>query len=111
MIFWGKEEQQAFLEAKEMLKKEALLVFPDLTKPFHLYTQMLVWHHWDSTQGIEPSTQKNYTGGEQELLEIVEALKAFKGIVYKQDVIVHTDHLNLLYSSNMSSARMSNRGN
>ena len=35
---WGKEEQQAFMEAKEMLKKEALLSFPDFTKPFHLYT-------------------------------------------------------------------------
>ena len=36
--YWGKEEQQAFMEVKEMLEKEALLSFADFTKPFHLYT-------------------------------------------------------------------------
>ena len=35
---WGPKEQKAFMEAKEMLKKEALLSFPDFKKPFHLYT-------------------------------------------------------------------------
>ena len=34
--YWTHKEQQAFVQAKEMLKKEALLSFPDFTKPFHL---------------------------------------------------------------------------
>ena len=38
------------------------------------------------------------TVGEQELLGIVEGLEAFEGILRGQDVNVHTDRLNLLYS-------------
>ena len=41
--------------------------------------------------------QKNCTVGEQKLLGIIEGLKAFEGILRGQDVVVHTDHLNLLY--------------
>ena len=35
---WEESHQTSFLEAKDMLKKEALLAFPDFTKTFHLYT-------------------------------------------------------------------------
>ena len=42
--------------------------------------------------------QKNYTTGEQELLSIVETLKEFSNILFGQKVIVHPDHLNLLYN-------------
>ena len=42
--------------------------------------------------------QVNYTVGEKELLGIVEGLKAFAGVIRGQDLTVHTDHLNLLYS-------------
>ena len=40
----------------------------------------------------------NYTVGEKELPGIVEGLKAFSGVIQGQDLTVHTDHLNLLYS-------------
>jgi hypothetical protein len=43
------------------------------------------------------STQTRYTTGEQELLSIVETLKEFRNILLGQQVIVHTDHLNILY--------------
>jgi hypothetical protein len=44
------------------------------------------------------SSQARYTTGEQELLSIVETLKEFRDILLGQKVIVHTDHLNILYS-------------
>ena len=47
----------------------------------------------------------NYTVREKELLGIVKGFKAFEGILRGTDVIVHTDHLNLLYK-NLPSQRM-----
>ena len=98
-----------------MLSKEALLSFPDFTKQFHLYSDAS-----DKQLGatvvqegkplgfyarkLNPA-QKNYTVGERELLGIVEGLKAFEGILRGQDVVVHTDHLNLLYQA-MPTQRM-----
>jgi hypothetical protein len=43
------------------------------------------------------SAQTRYTTGEQELLSIVETLKDFRYLLLGQQVIVHTDHLNILY--------------
>ena len=62
-------------------------------KPLGFYTRKL------------NAAQKNYTVGERELLGIVEGMKAFEGILRGQDITVHTDHLNLLYSD-MPSQRM-----
>jgi hypothetical protein len=113
--YWGEDEQRAFTEAKQMLTKEALLAFPDFSQPFHLYTDasdrqlgatvvQLGKPLGFYTRKLNPA-QKNYTVGERELLGIVEGLKAFEGILRGQDVTVHTDHLNLLYSD-MPSQRM-----
>jgi hypothetical protein len=43
------------------------------------------------------SSQTHYTTGEQELLSIVDTLKEFRNILLFQQVIVHTDHFNILY--------------
>jgi hypothetical protein len=43
------------------------------------------------------SAQTCYTTGEQELLSIVESLKELRNILLGQKVIVHTEHLNILY--------------
>jgi hypothetical protein len=43
------------------------------------------------------SAQTRYTTGEQEFLSIVETLKEFRDILLGPQVIVHTDHLNILY--------------
>ena len=42
--------------------------------------------------------QRNYPTDEKELLSVFEGLKAFDGVVRgTKKIIVHTDHLNLLY--------------
>jgi hypothetical protein len=43
------------------------------------------------------SAQTRHTTGKQEFLSIVETLKEFRDILLGQQVIVHTDHLNILY--------------
>jgi hypothetical protein len=43
------------------------------------------------------ASQAHYTTDEQELLSILETLKEFREILLGQKVIVHTDHLNMLY--------------
>jgi len=110
---WGEEEQKAFEEAKRMIKQETMLAYPKFNEPFHIYTDA------SDTQlgGVimqdnKPlafytrkmnSAQSNYSTGEQELLSIVETLKQFENILMGQRLIVHTDHLNLLYRKLASS--------
>ena len=52
------------------------------------------------------AAQKRYTTGEQELLSIVETLKAFQNILLGQKLVVHTDHLNLLYAKTANNRMM-----
>jgi hypothetical protein len=51
------------------------------------------------------SAQIRYITGEQELLSILETLIEFRNILVGQQVIVHTDHLNILYGK-MSNDRI-----
>ena len=104
---WGPTEQKTFEQAKRMVAQEAMLAYPDFSKPFHIYTDAsdyqlgavimqnekpLAFY----TQKLNPA-QTKYPTGEQELLSIVETLKSFENILLGQHVIVHTDHLKLLY--------------
>ena len=104
---WGKEQQQAFEEMKRVISQETLLTFPDFEKPFHIYTDASNYQLGAVImQNDKPlafysrklnSAQKNYTTGEQELLSIVETLKEFRNILWGQEIIVHTDHINIVY--------------
>ena len=106
---WGNEEQSAFDEMKKVISKEALLAFPGFNKEFHVYTDASDYQLGAVImQDNKPlafysrklnSAQKRYTTGEQELLSIVETLKEFKNILWGQNLTVHTDHKNILYSS------------
>ena len=92
-----------------MLTEHVTLAFLDFQKTFDLYTDA-------SDQQVDTtlvqngkslgfyirklnSAQINYTVGEKKLLGIIEGFKAFKGMIKGQKLIVHTDHLNLLYQS------------
>ena len=62
-------------------------------KPLAFYTRKL------------NQAQSKYSTGEQELLSLVETLKSFENILMGQKLLVHTDHLNLLYKK-LASARL-----
>ncbi len=112
---WGKEEQEAFDTMKKVIGKEALLTFPDFAKPFHVYTDASDYQLGAVImQDNKPlafysrkmnSAQRNYTTGEQELLTIVETLKEFRNILLGQEIVVHTDHMNIVYG-NLSNSRI-----
>ena len=112
---WTAIEQTAFDEAKRMIQKETMLAYPKFGETFHIYadasnTQLggvimqnnkpLAFY----TRKLN-SAQSNYSVGEKELLSLVETLKSFENILMGQKLVVHTDHLNLLYKK-LASARL-----
>ena len=102
-----KANKTAFEEAKRMVAREAILAYPDFSKPFHIYTDASDYQLGAVImQENKPlafytrklnTAQLKYPTGEQELLNIVETLKSFENILLGQHIVVHTDHLNLLY--------------
>jgi hypothetical protein len=84
-----------------------MLAFPDFSKPFHVYTDASNYQLGAVIiQEGKPlafysrklnNAQKNYTTGEQELLSIVETLKEFRNILLGQKIIIHADHMNIVY--------------
>ena len=112
---WGKEQQEAFDKMKGTISEETLLMFPDFKKTFHVYTDASD-HQLGAVimQDDKPlafysqkmnSVQKWYTTGEQELLSIAETLKEFHKILLGQDIVIHTNHMNLVYG-NLSNDRI-----
>ena len=87
------------------------MAFPDFAKPFHIYTDASQKQLGAVIMQDKPlafysrklkKEQRKYPIGELELLSIVETLKEFKNILLGQDLIVYTDHQNLLYESTAS---------
>ena len=104
---WTEVEQKAFDKAKRMIAKEALLSYPNFNKEFHVFTDASDYQLGAVImQNDKPlafytrkmnQAQQKYTTGEQELLSIIETLKSFENILMGQYIVVHTNHLNLLY--------------
>jgi RNase H-like domain found in reverse transcriptase/Reverse transcriptase (RNA-dependent DNA polymerase)/Integrase zinc binding domain len=105
---WTEVEERAFEEAKQMVIREALLSYPDFSREFHVYADASDYQLGAViVQEGKPiafytrklnKAQSKYPTGEKELLSIVETLKEFQNILLGQKVVVHTDHLNLLYN-------------
>ena len=104
---WTAEHQKAFETMKILIAKETLLTYPDFNKTFEIHTdasklQLGACISQDKkpiafySRKLNPA-QTRYTTGERELLSIVETLKEFRNILLGQQIIVHTDHLNLTY--------------
>ena len=87
MWTWGKEQQKAFLEIKDMVTREAMLAYPDFSKKFHIYSNASDYQLGGVImQDDKPlafymrklnDAQACDTTREKELLGIVEMLKAF----------------------------------
>ena len=106
---WTAEEQMAFDDMKLVMSRQTLIVYPDFSKPFHIFTdcsklQLGAVIMQDGkpvafySRKLNPA-QTRYTTTERELLSIVETLKEFRNILLGQQIIVHTDHENLTYKN------------
>ncbi|MFM8622685.1 MAG: RNase H-like domain-containing protein, partial [Holophagaceae bacterium] len=105
---WGPAQKEAFREAKQVLSKEAILAFPNFSKVFEIYTDASLYQLGAViTQDGRPlafysrklnDAQTRYTTTERELLSIVETLKEFRNILLGQQIVVFTDHRNLIYN-------------
>jgi hypothetical protein len=104
---WTEVEQNAFDTMKRLLARETILSFPDFAKPFHINTDAskiqlgAVISQEDKpiafySRKLSPA-QTRYTTTERELLSIVEVLKEFRNILLGQDLVVHTDHMDLTF--------------
>jgi hypothetical protein len=106
---WTEKEQTAFEEIKRVISKETILSYPDFSQPFHIHTdssnyQMgsVISQHGHPIAFFSKKlrdAQLNYTTSEQELLAIKETLREFRNILLGQQIIIHTDHKNLLYAN------------
>jgi hypothetical protein len=82
------------------------LAYPDYSKVFEIYTDASIKQLGAViTQDNRPieffslklsNTQRKYSVTKIELLAIVETLKEFKGMLWGQNIIVYTDHANLM---------------
>ena len=86
-----------------------MLAYPDFSKTFVIHTDA---SHYQLggviSQDGKPiafysrklnDAQTRYTTTERELLSIVETLKAYRNILLGHDIVVHTDHKNLVYKT------------
>ena len=102
---WDPIHQKAFDDVKAAIAKEVVLAYPDFSKPFEIYTDASTKQLGAViTQDNRPITffsrnlsvtQTKYSVTEIELWAIVEKLKEFKGMLWRQSIKVYTDHKNL----------------
>ncbi len=106
---WDPIHQTAFDNVKSAIVKEVVLAYPDFSKPFDIYTDASNKQLGAViTQDNRPiaffsrklsDTQSKYTVTKLELLAIVETLKEFNGMLWRQLINVYTDHKNLTRDS------------
>ena len=103
---WEAAQESAFKEIKALMSEDVLLRFPDITKPFHLYTNASDYQLGSTiiqegkpiafySRKLTP-TQQRYSTIDKELLSLVELLLEFKYFLAGTNITVHTDHKNLL---------------
>ena len=106
---WGAKEKAAFSLCKRIIAKDAMLAYPDFSKPFVIHRDA---SHYQLgaviSQDGKPiafysrklnDAQTRYTTTERELLSIVETLKEYRNILLGHKIVVHTDHKNLVYKT------------
>ena len=108
---WGKEQQQAFEALKEAVSGAPCLAMPDPARPFIVHTDAsgfatgaVLMQVFD--KGERPiaflskkmkKTERNYPVHEQELLAIMQALRAWRHYLGGRRFTIITDHQSLQY--------------
>jgi hypothetical protein len=103
---WDPIHQQAFDNVKAAITKEVVLVYPDFSKPFEIYTDASSMQLGAVVaQDNRPIaffskklsvTQQKYNVTKIELMAIVKTLKELKGMLWGKSIKVSTDHTNLI---------------
>jgi hypothetical protein len=104
---WTPVHDQAFEAAKAMLAQATLLNFPDPNKTFVVRTDASDYQLGAVIlQDDKPiafysrklsKSQMKYTTIEKELLSILEVFQEFRCYLWGRDIIIETDHKNLIY--------------
>ena len=108
-FIWYDSQENAFQTIKCLVAEDVMLRFPDHGKPFSIYTdasnfQLGATIKQDDlpiayfSKKLTP-TQRRYSTVEQEMLAIVEVLKEYRNFLLGVDIIIYTDHKNLLSNS------------
>ena len=114
-IKWTEELERAFQDLKKLVAKDTMLNYPDWSQPFEVHTDASDFQLGAViSQNNKPiaffsrklnSAQKNYTTTEKELLSIVECLKQFRNILFGYEIIVWSDHKNLVHAATVSESQ------
>ncbi|OWZ21652.1 Gag-pol fusion protein [Phytophthora megakarya] len=106
---WTSTENEAFEAVKSALAKRVLLTFPASGRPFHVFTDASKLRlSAVITQDKKPlaywskkcnNAQTTYPANRLELLSISVLLREFRSMLLGQELHLHTDHLNLTYST------------
>ena len=103
---WSKETNDAFLLLKKQLVNAPILIYPDFTRDFEIYTDasgvalgaVLVQRKDELLHPVSfasrqlNSAEKNYSTSEREMLAIVWAAKHFNAYIYGRHIKFFTDH-------------------
>ena len=102
----GQSPSKVFDTVKTTIAKDVVLAYPDYDKVFEVYTDISSTQLGSViTQLNRPlaffsrklsETQQKYSVTKIELLAIVETFKEFKGMLWGQQLVVYTDHRNLM---------------
>ena len=98
---WGRDRSKAFATMKSTIAADAMSNYPDLNKPFHIYTDASDYQLGAAIiQDGRPiaywlkkltSSQMNYNTTEKELLAFVLCIKEYHNILYDGRLVVYKD--------------------
>jgi hypothetical protein len=104
-IKWEKVHQEAFDKIKQVITNDVMLSFPDFNRPFEIQSDasdfqleaVILQERKPAfySRKLNPA-QRNYTTGKREMLSIVETLRAYRNILLGHEIIIYTDHQNLV---------------
>ena len=110
-FYWGKEQQDSFMEIKQRLMKPPVLHMPNKTERFHLYSDTSKFVTGSTLYQIQggklkfiahaskrlPEAAKNYSTTELELCALAINIASFAHLLKRVDFDTIVDHLALMH--------------